>query len=61
MFADTDSLIYEIKTSDVYDHFSSNKKMFGFINYLTNSKYHNSLNKLVIAKMIGEIAAVEIK
>ena len=35
--------------------------MFGFINYLTNSKYHNNLNKLVIAKMIGETTAVEIK
>ena len=35
--------------------------MFGFSNYLTNSKYHNNSNKLVIAKMIDETAGVEIK
>ena len=35
--------------------------MFGFSNYLTNSKYHNNSNKLVIRKMIDETAGVEIK
>ena len=35
--------------------------MFGFSNYLTNSKYHNNSNKLVIGKMIDETAGVEIK
>ena len=36
---DTDSLIYEIKTEDVYKDFSSDKEMFGFSNYSTKSKY----------------------
>ena len=30
---DTDSLLYEIKTEDVYEDFSSNKGMFDFSNY----------------------------
>ena len=47
LFTDTDSLIYEIKTKDVYEDFSGNKKMFDFSNYLTRLKYCNNLNKLV--------------
>ena len=36
----------EIKTEDVYEDFSSNKKMFDFSNYSTKSKYYdNSLEK----------------
>ena len=46
LFTDTDSLMYEIKTEDVYEDFSSNKKMFHFSNYSTKSKYYdNSLEK----------------
>ena len=33
LFTDTDSLMYEIKTEDVYEDFSSNKQMFDFSNY----------------------------
>ena len=45
-FTDTDSLMDEIKTEDVYEDFSSNKKMFDFSNYSTKSKYYdNSLEK----------------
>ena len=35
LFTDTDSLIYEIKTEDVYEDFSSDKEMFNFSNYST--------------------------
>ena len=38
LFTDTDSLMYEIKTEDVYGKFSSNKEMFDFGKYLTTSK-----------------------
>ena len=41
LFTDTDSLMYEIKTEDVYENFSSNKEMLDFSNYWTKSKYHN--------------------
>ena len=42
----TDSLMYRIKTEDVYEHFSSNKGMFDFSNsnYSTESKYYNDSN-----------------
>ena len=33
LFTDTDNLMYEIKTEDVYEDFSSNKEMFDFSNY----------------------------
>ena len=46
LFTDTDSSMYEIKTEDVYEDFSSNKKMFDFSNYSTKSKYYdNSKNQ----------------
>ena len=32
LFTNTDSLMYEIKTEDVYEDFSSNKEMFDFSN-----------------------------
>ena len=54
LFTVTDSLIYEIKTEDVYEDFSSNKEMFDFSNYLTKSKYYDNSNKIVIGKMKDE-------
>ena len=33
LFADTDSLMHEIKNEDVYEGFSSDKEMFDFINF----------------------------
>ena len=38
LFTDTDSLMYESKTEDVYKEFSNNKNMFDFNNYLPKSK-----------------------
>ena len=35
LFSDTDSLLYEIKTEDVYENFISDKKLFDFSNYST--------------------------
>ena len=58
-FTDTDSLMYEIKTEDVYDDFGSDKEMFDFSNYQTESNYDNS-NKLVIGKMKDETRGVVI-
>ena len=50
-FTDTDSVMYKIKTEDVYEDFSSDKEMFDFSNYSTKSKYYDDSNKLVIGKM----------
>ena len=61
LFTDTDSLMSEIKTEDVYKDFSSNKEMFDFSNCSTKSKYYNNSNKLVVGKMKDETAGVAIK
>ena len=53
--------MYEIKTEDAYEDFSSNKEMFDVSNYLTKSKYYDDLNKLVIGKMKDETGSVAIK
>ena len=54
LFTDTGSLMYKIKTEDVYEDFSNNKKMFEFSNYSTYSKYYDNSNKLVVATMKDE-------
>ena len=61
LFTDTDSLMYEIKTKDVYEDFNTNKEMFDFSNYSTKSKYYDNSNKLVIGKMKDETDGVAIK
>ena len=33
--------MYEIKTEDVYEHFSKNKDTFNFGNFCTESKYYD--------------------
>ena len=48
LFTDTDNLMYEIKTEDVYKDFSSDKEMFDFSNDLTKSKHYDNSNKLII-------------
>ena len=60
-FTDTDSLMYEIKSEDVYEDFSSNKEMFDFSNYSTKSKYYDDSNNLVIGKMKDETGGVALK
>ena len=58
---DTDSLMYEIKTEDVYKIFCNDKKMFNYSNYSTKSKYYDNSNKLVVDKMKDETAGVAIE
>ena len=61
LFKDTDSLMYEIKTGDVSENFSSNKEMYDFSNYSTKSKYYDDSNKLVIGKMKDKTGGVAIE
>ena len=58
LFTDTDSLMYEITTEDVYEHFSKDKEMFDFSNYSTKSKQYDKSNKLMVGKMKDETAGV---
>ena len=61
LFTDTDSLMYQIKTEDVYKDFSDDKEMFDLSNYSTKSKYYDNSNKLVVGKMKDETAGVVIE
>ena len=61
LFADTDSLVCEIKTEDVSENFSNDKKMFNFSNYWAESKYYNDSIKLIVFKMKNETGGVAIK
>ena len=60
LFTDNDSLMYDIKTKDVYEDFSNDKEMFGYSNYSTWSKYYDS-HKLVVGRMKDETAGDAIK
>ena len=53
--------MYEIKTEDVYEDFSSDKKIFDFSNYSTKSKYYNNSNKLVTLNMKDETGGFAIE
>ena len=61
LYIDTDKLMYEIRTEDVYEDFSSDKEMFDFSNSSTKSKYHDDSNKFVIGKMKDETGGVAIE
>ena len=56
-YPQTHKLMYEIKTKDVKEDFSSDKEMLYFSKYFTKSKYDDS-NKLVIGKMKDETGGV---
>ena len=60
LFTETDNLMYEIKTEDVYEDFSNNKEMF-VSNYSAKSKYYDNSKKLVVSKMKDETTGVEIE
>ena len=52
--------MYGIKAEDVYEDFNNDKGMYGFSNFLTESKWHNYLNKLVVGKLKNETSDVGI-
>ena len=45
LFTDIDSLIYEIKSEDVYEEFFKHKHLFHFNNYPKDSKFFDQANK----------------
>ena len=54
LFTYTDSLVYEIKTEDVYEDFYQDKNLFDFSNYPLHSKFFDPVNKKVIGKIKDE-------
>ena len=58
LFTDIDSLMYKIKTEDVYEDFRKVKETFEFSNYSTKSKYYDNSNKVVVREMKDKTAGV---
>ena len=55
LFTETDSLVYEIETNDVYEDFYESKSLFDFSNYPQDPNFLNPVNKNVIGKMKDEV------
>ena len=55
LFTDTDSLVYEIKTEDIYEDFYQDKNLFDFSDYPLDSKLFDPANKKVIGKMKDDL------
>ena len=58
LVTDTDSLVYEIKSEDVYKEFFKWKDLFDFSSHSKDSKIFDSTNKNVIGKMKDEFGGV---
>ena len=51
LFTDADSLVYEIKSKNVFEEFFRWKDLFDFSNYSKDPKFFDDTNKKVIGKM----------
>ena len=60
LFADTDSLVYEIKDKNVYEQCFKDKELFDFSGYSKDSVYYDSSNKKTLVKMKDEFDGVKI-
>ena len=58
LFADTNNLMFAIKTKDRYENFNSNKEMFDLTYYSTKSKL---LQKLTNDKIVIKLSLTAIK
>ena len=58
LFTDTESLINEIKSKNVYKVFFKHKHLFDFSNFSKDLKFFNETNKKVIGKMKDEFGGV---
>ena len=54
LFMNTDILVYEIKTEDVYEECFKNRDLSDISDYPVDSKYHDITNKKVLRKMKDE-------
>ena len=45
LFTDTDGLVYEIETNDVYEDFYEDKDLFDFSDYPKDSNFFDPVNK----------------
>ena len=50
LLTDTDSVVYEIKTKNIYEDFYGDKNLFDFSDYPLNSKFFDPVNKTLLVK-----------
>ena len=55
LFTDTNSLVYEVETDDVYEDFYEDKSLFDFSDFPKDSRFYDPFNKKVIGKMKDEV------
>ena len=60
LFTDTDSLVYETNSKDVYEQCFKDRRLFDFSGYSIDSKYYDSTNKKVLGKMKDEFNGVKV-
>ena len=60
LYTDTDSLLVDIKTNDIYKDMSETKEDYDFSDYPKNHQLHDESNKKVIGKMKDECAGTPI-
>ena len=59
LFTDTDSLVYEINSEDVYEQCFKDRGLFDFSGYPRDSKYYDVQIKKVLGKMKDEFNGVK--
>ena len=60
LFTDTNSLFYEIETSDMYEDFYVDNEIFDFSEYSGDPKFYDPTHKKVVNKMEDETKGVQI-
>ena len=50
LFTDTDSLVYDIETDNVREHFYENKSLFDLSDSAQNSKFFDPVKKKLLIK-----------
>ena len=60
LFTDTVSLVYEIRSGNVYEQCFKDKHLFDFSGYPKDSVYYDDSNKKVLGKMKDEFNGVKI-
>ena len=51
LFTDTDSLMYQVQTNNIYEDLFADKCLFNFSGYEKESPFYDDENKKVIGKM----------
>ena len=60
-FTDTDSLLYDVHTDDIYSDMKEDHTLFDFSDYPEDHPLHSTNNKKVLGKMKDETASIPIK